>query len=155
MKCQLSMMKDGKILYFICRHHKQIVKPIECDTCQRQFADSRPDLQAIQASLPQRRPGEDRHFKIHSDGSIVYAQEEGEWELPKDIQGYKRDSENPWRFIPIWPKCMKRIPKGTRTKACGCLQLTMVCNNPASELHTKIVSDVECQQCLVRDNKGE
>lgn len=114
----------------------------------------RPDLQAIRASLPRQR-GKHRKFRIESDGSIIYVQEEGEWEPPKDIQGYKRDPENPWRFIPLWPKCMKRIPKGTRTKACGCLQLTMVCDNPASALHTKAVSDVECQQCPVRDSKGE
>ncbi len=153
MNCQLSVMKDGKILYFICRHHKRIVTPVECEICQ--LAASRLDLQTIQTSLPKRRPGKDRYFEVHGDGSIVYAQEDGEWEPPKDINGYRRDPENPWRFIPLWPKCMKRIPKGTRTQSCGCLQLTMVCDNPTSELHTKIVSDVECQQCLVRDSKGE
>lgn len=109
----------------------------------------RPDLQAIRASLPRQR-GKHRKFTIETDGSIIYAQEEGDWEPPKDINGYKRDPENPWRFIPLWPKCLRRMPKGTRTKRCGCLQLTMVCDNPASELHTKTVTDAECQQCPVR-----
>lgn len=112
----------------------------------------RPDLQAIRTSLPRQR-GKHRKFTIETDGSIVYTQEEGEWEPPKDINGYRRDPMNPWRFTPLWLKCMKRTPKGTRTKACGCIQLTMVCDNPASELHTKTVSDAECQQCSVRQGE--
>jgi len=110
---------------------------------------TRPDLQAIRASLPRQR-GKHRKFIIEDGGAIVYAQEEGDWEPPRDINGYQRDPENPWRFIPLWPKCLRRMPKGTRTKRCGCLQLTMVCDNPASELHTKTVTDAECQQCPVR-----
>lgn len=109
----------------------------------------RPDLIAIERSLPETKDHV-RKVRFELDGTIIYEPEEGDWEPPKDINGYKRDPDNPWRFIPLWPKCMKRTPKATRTKACGCIRLTMVCDNPASELHTKHVTDAECQQCQAR-----
>ena len=107
----------------------------------------RPDLQAIRVSLPRHRPGKDRKFIIESDGVIVYEQEEGNWEPPKDIQGYQRDSENPWRFVPLWLKCLKRIPKGKRSKGCGCIQIEMFCDNDEVDLHKQKVTYQQCQFC--------
>ena len=116
----------------------------------------RSDLQAIQASLPKYKPGRDRRFTIESDGSIIYAEEEGEWEPPRDIKGYERDPENPWRFVPLWPVCLKRKPKGKRTGNCGCIQVTMFCKNSDSELFSEEVTHEQCQQCSVRDlQKGD
>jgi hypothetical protein len=108
---------------------------------------ARPDLQAIHASLPKHRPGRDRQFTIEFDGVIVYEQEEGDWEPPKDIQGYQRDSENPWRFIPLWLKCLKRIPKGRRSKGCGCIQIEMFCDNDEVVLYEQRVTYQQCRLC--------
>jgi len=116
----------------------------------------RSDLQAIRQTLPKHKPGRDRHFTIEPDGSIVYAQEEGDWEPPRDIRGYKRDPENEWRFIPLWLRCLLRSPRGKRTGSCGCIQITMTCINFDSELNRKEVSHGQCQQCPVRaERKGE
>lgn len=117
---------------------------------------SRSDLQAIKQTLSKHKPGRDRRFTIEFDGSIVYAQEEGEWEPPRDIRGYERDPENEWRFIPLWPRCSRRQPKGKRTGSCGCIQITMTCVNLDSELNREKVSHKQCQHCLVRaDQMGE
>ena len=113
--------------------------------------EERPDLQAIRASLSPHRPGKDRHFTIELDGSIVYEQEEGEWEPPRDIKGYQRDSENPWRFTPLWPKCSRRFPKGHRSENCGCIQVTMKCLDLDSGLNGEEVTYEQCQQCPVRE----
>jgi len=111
----------------------------------------RPDLQAIRTSLPRHRPGKDRRFTMESDGSIVYEHEEGTWEPPRDIRGYQRDSENSWRFTPLWPKCLLRFPQGHRSKNCGCIQVTMKCLAPGSELSDTEVTYIQCQQCLIRE----
>ncbi len=111
----------------------------------------RPDLQAIRTSLPRHRPGKDRRFTMESDGSIVYEQEEGTWEPPRDIRGYRRDSENSWRFIPLWLKCLLRFPQGHRSKNCGCIQVTMKCLAPGSELNDMEVTYEQCQQCSIRE----
>jgi len=118
------------------------------------FLMPRRDLQRIETTLPKYRPGKHRKFQIESDGSIVYEQEEGEWEPPRDINGYQRDPENPWRFTPLWPKCMKRKPIGKRTKSCGCIQVEMKCVHFKSELIGESVTHKQCQQCPVRE-KGE
>jgi len=111
---------------------------------------SRSDLQAIKRALPKHKPGRDRCFTIEFDGSIVYEIEEGEWEPPRNIRGYERDPENEWRFIPLWPPCSQRQPKGKRTGGCGCIQITMTCVNLDSELNREEVSHKQCQRCLVR-----
>lgn len=110
----------------------------------------RPDLQAIRISLPPARPGKDRRFTIESDGSVVYEQEEGEWEPPRDIKGYQRDPDNPWRFTPLWLKCLRRLPRGYRSESCGCIQVAMRCLHWNSELFDKDVTYQQCQQCPVR-----
>ncbi len=118
--------------------------------------EERPDLQAIRLSLPPHRPGKDRRFTMELDGSIVYEQEDGEWEPPRDIKGYQRDFENPWRFTPLWPKCLRRFPKGRRSESCGCIQVTMKCLDSDSELNNEEVTYEQCQQCPVRDSqKGD
>lgn len=115
--------------------------------------EERPDLQVIRTSLPPHRPGKDRYFTMESDGSIVYEQEEGEWEPPRDIKGYQRDPENSRRFTPLWPKCLLRIPRSHRSESCGCIQVAMKCLNLDSELNGEKVTHEQCQQCPVRDSQ--
>lgn len=105
----------------------------------------RPDLQAIRTKLPRHERG--RRFTMHADGVIVYAQGENEWEPPKDIQGYQRDPENPWRFIPLWPRCMQRQPESKRSKGCGCIEIVMKCDNSKAVLFGQLVTHEQCQLC--------
>lgn len=111
---------------------------------------ARPDLQAIQDSLPPYRPGRDRQFRIEEDGVIVYEKEEGQWEPPKDINGYRRDPENLWRFIPLWPPCTLRYQIGIRWPKCGCINVIMRCNHPQHPQYPKRVGHEDCQACLRR-----
>ena len=116
----------------------------------------RPDLQAIATSLPPHRPGKDRHFTLGSDGSIEYAQEDGDWEPPREIKGYRRDPDNSWRFEPLWPVCYRRVPRSYRSESCGCIKVTMKCMNSDSTVYDQDISDSQCQQCPVRvEQKGE
>ena len=67
----------------------------------------RPDLQAIELTLPPCGPAQ-RTFDrpvFAPDGAIVYAKREGDWEPPRDINGYVRDPDNAWRFLPLWLPC--------------------------------------------------
>lgn len=125
------------------------------DSLTNWVVEQRPDLQAIRISLPPARPGKDRRFTMELDGSIVYEQEEGDWESPRKIKGYERDPENPWRFTPLWPRCLRRLPQGRRTESCGCVQISMTCTEPASELNGVEVSHEQCQQCPARARKRE
>ena len=36
------------------------------------------------------------------DGAITYPKREEDWEPPKNINGYVRDPNNAWRFLPLW-----------------------------------------------------
>ena len=64
----------------------------------------RPDLAAIELTLPA-PDGKDRIFTrpiFEPDGAITYPKREEDWEPPKDINGYVRDPNNAWRFLPLW-----------------------------------------------------
>ncbi len=115
------------------------------------IVEHRPDLQAISTSLPPARPGKDRRFTMELDGSIVYEQEEGEWEPPRNLKGYKRDLENPFRFTPLWPKCVKRFPRPYRSESCCCVQVNMKCLYRQSKWFDEDVTYQQCQQCSVRE----
>lgn len=97
------------------------------------------------APLPPKK--DSRIPRIESDGAIVYEKREGDWEPPRDINGYRRDPDNPWRFISLWPECERRAPIKKRAANHGCVRVVMKCKNRDSNLHGEVVTYEQCQQC--------
>ena len=117
--CDAKPFPDGSTQHY-CRHPQYpyrlrllALHPDHCHTCPlRQETGSpppppappqtpdpaaytpgrpRPDLQAIELTLPPHQEGRDRKVRFEPDGSIVYEKGEGEWEPPRPINGYLRD----------------------------------------------------------------
>lgn len=109
----------------------------------------RPDLQALALTLP---PPDDvqRSFSrpvFEPSGAIVYPAREGDWEPPQNINGYVRDSNNPRRFLPLWLPCALRLQSAFLKAACGCIDITMKCNQPRATTFTQAVTYDVCQAC--------
>ncbi len=99
----------------------------------------------IEQTLPPYQAGRDRKIYFEPDGVIVYSTEdEGGWELPREIDGYRRDANNAYRFIPLWQPCKWRLAQGMRTPACGCINVLLQCIHPEV---TKGVRYTECENC--------
>ncbi len=107
----------------------------------------RPDLQAIELTLPPYDEGRDRKARFEEDGSIVYEKGEGEWEPPRNVNGYVRDPQNPWRLLPLWLPCRLRMATAFRTAACGCIGLHMRCNQPQAPMFGQQVPYTTCKTC--------
>jgi hypothetical protein len=112
----------------------------------------RSPLADIANVLPPFKEGRDRKVRFEDDGTIVYEKQEGEWEPPKDIDGYERDPENPWRFKPLWPLCCLRHQIGVRFANCGCIGVIMRCSNPQATKYLDRVSHHDCEQCPFRQS---
>lgn len=61
------------------------------------------------------------------DGSILYVKRGPE--PPPDLDGYKRDPRNFWRFTPLWMQCDYRL-QNQYLKACGAIGILSICQNP-------------------------
>jgi hypothetical protein len=112
-------------------------------------ATLRPDLTAIERTLPP-PDGEERTFQrpvFGPDGTIRYPKREGDWEPPQEPSGYIRDSNNPWRFLPLWPLCSFRLAHGFIKAACGCLGITMRCNHPKASTFGQQIAHTDCEKC--------
>ena len=93
---------------------------------------------------------EGREFErptINDDGSIAYQRQDGA--IPDEIDGFQRDPENAFRFVPMWESCKLRA-LGTRAKENGCIDIAAACNNPEAKQFGRPVKCVECQVCPVR-----
>jgi len=101
----------------------------------------------IEHTLPPHKDGRDRKLTFEADGSITYEQED---DPPRDINGYKRDPDNPWHFIPLWPECKLRHGTGVRYANCGCIDIIMRCSNPDTVQFGNRVSHEQCQNCQGR-----
>lgn len=113
----------------------------------------RPDLAAIELTLPADKPEADRTFKppiFHDDGSIEYPKAEKDWEPPRDINGYVRDPNNKWLFHPLWPVCGLRYQMAFLKANCGCIDVIMRCNNPQSPEFGARLAHETCAKCPVR-----
>lgn len=117
-----------------------------------QYPVSGHPLHALQFTLPP-DDGVQRSFPqpiFHPDGSIEYPRRPGDWEPPAEINGYRRDPANKWRFFPLWPDCVFRL-QGTRLKPdCGCIDVAMACNSPDSEHFGQPVRHTDCETCPLR-----
>jgi hypothetical protein len=115
--------------------------------------EPRPDLQAIANTLPPADPKPEQTFRrpvFEPDGSIIYPRADDDWEPPANINGYVRDPESGWRFLPLWPRCTLRMQSAFLKANCGCIDIKMTCNNPQAPTFGQPVPHTTCQTCLVR-----
>jgi len=99
-------------------------------------------------SLPPHKEGRDRIVRGNPDGSIVYERDNPE--PPKDINGYERDPNDPYRFVSLWPVCLFRYATGIRLVLCGCINIITRCNNPQAPLFCHRVTHIQCRDCQER-----
>jgi hypothetical protein len=85
--------------------------------------------------------------RLMPDGSVEYARKGHE--PPPDLDGFQRDPGNPWKFIPVWPKCQKRI-QTTLLKPCGAIAVLTVCSNQECPLKQQQVTFDQCSACKFR-----
>ena len=87
---------------------------------------------------------------FHANGVIEYAKSELKPDTePDDINGYRRDPSDSWRFLPVWPKCVERF-YSLMQKPNGCMQVTMACNHPEAATYGKQVDCKTCEGCPLR-----
>jgi len=113
----------------------------------------RPDLAAISTTLPPDDASKDRTFRrpvFEPDGSIVYPHDDKDWEPPQNINGYVRDPDNQWRFLPLWLPCALRMQTAFLKANCGCIDIIMRCNNPQAPTFGQRVPSTICATCPVR-----
>ena len=106
-------------------------------------------LGELGATLPPFVAGRDRPVHFEPDGTIVYEKAEGEWEPPRDIEGYEREADN-WRFKPLWPECIYRAGAAVRLAGCGCIGVLMRCGHPGCPSFTNYVKCATCTECPFR-----
>jgi hypothetical protein len=115
--------------------------------------EPRPDLQAIANTLPPAEPAKEQTFRrpvFEADGSIIYPHADNDWEPPANINGYARDPNNAWRFLPLWPICTLRVQSAFLKANCGCIDLIMRCNNPQSPMFGQRLPHTTCETCPVK-----
>ena len=110
------------------------------------------DWKHISDKLEETLPPEtenDRHVHFNKDGSIMYDPKPG-YDAPNNINGYKRDSDNPLHFLPLWPPCQFRHQQAVRFPVCGCIEVIMRCNDPGCNQFTTRVGHETCLNCTRR-----
>ena len=164
---------QGALTIVVCRNrrspnYRNFVDPEHCDACPLRDGEAaeavtpptldpaaytagqpRPDLAAIQLTLPA-PDAKERTFArpiFEPDGAITYPKREGDWELPQNINGYMRDPNNPWRFLPLWLPCTLRYQMAFLKANCGCIDIIMRCNNPQAPAYGHRLDDDACKQC--------
>lgn len=85
--------------------------------------------------------------RMFPDGSIEYARKGHE--PPPNLDGYQRDPGNAWKFLPLWPKCKRRIQTQSM-KQCGALSILTVCANGECPLKQQQVNFAQCSACECR-----
>lgn len=114
--------------------------------------DSARGLKAMEQTMPI-DDGVERTFLrpfFHDDGSIEYPQRGDELDVPPDINGYKRDLDNPWLFRPLWNDCKFRLQGTKLIGGCGALEVVMVCQHGQSNHYLKELQSKHCDMCRVR-----
>jgi len=156
----------------ICIHKNHPVTDSVCDICEYQCNTPKtpvpfwieipvtevpvtevpipkPSLVDLEATLPPYKEGRDRKLTFEPNGCICYEHSNDETP-PRDINGYKRDPNNPFRFIPLWPECLLRHGMGVRYTNCGCIDVIMRCNNPDAIQFGDRVGHEQCCVCQWR-----
>lgn len=86
--------------------------------------------------------------RTQRDGSIVYIKKGDE--PPPDLDGYKRDPNNLWRFFPLWKTCSHRL-QNQYLKPCGALGILSFCRHPdgPTENRREVSYDI-CSKCTLK-----
>jgi hypothetical protein len=84
---------------------------------------------------------------VDNEGAIEYPIDR---DPPQLLEGYERKSSNPWRLVPVWSPCQLRMYAVSTREDCNCVNISGVCNHPASEHFTQVVTHAGCQACAVR-----
>ena len=133
------------------RQHQRPRRPLPIRPPTRQTSRGRTS-KAIELTLPP-PDQEQRTFPrpiFEPDGAISYPVGDNDWEPPRDISGYVRDPNNPWRFLPLWLPCGLRLPKAFLKAACGCIDISMQCNHPEAATFGQPVPYTACKTCQHR-----
>jgi len=107
--------------------------------------DGLPSFGELRLSIP---VGYDR-VEIDSEGVIVYKKEDlDDWESPRSIDGFERDSENPHVFRPLWVPCKSRLYSVIVREKCQCVDVLAECmhNLPEKEVD-RFVEYEDCEKC--------
>lgn len=86
--------------------------------------------------------------KFLADGTIKYIKRG--WEPPPCPNGFIRNPNDAWHFLPEWPVCDFRI-KTSFMKKCGALHLLIVCNCPDAPTRQQEVGVDTCKGCPFRN----
>jgi len=135
-----------------CTTHKKYVNHQQCAQCplRESFKEKQDaDFKEFMAKLEEYSIASARAYLIEPDGTIVYAQDD-RWEPPRDIEGYKRDPNDAWRFKPQWLPCAWRKYIGKTLPNCGCLGLEVECYAKGTDTYGKQVSYIICKDCQHR-----
>lgn len=89
---------------------------------------------------------------ILADGSIEYPK--GDTKPPAEINGYRRDTDNPWLFHPLWPQCSLRMCGVKLDRKTGEIDIRMACNHPQAPQFQKFVTVDVCDGCPLRARKN-
>lgn len=82
---------------------------------------------------------------VHPDGSLKYKKGLDGFEPPSPINGYERDSENPWLFRPLWESCAMRYYGIVVKEKCQCIDVTAKCS-----INSHWVRHEDCLKCEAR-----
>ena len=136
-----------------CNHPGAVTygRPVDYATCRgcplrTQKPPSRPD-----SSVPIPAKRDFKQPTIQPDGRLVY--EKTGWEPPVCPDGYNRDPDNMWAFIPVWMPCADRDFENN-VRPCGCITVNAVCHSETSGRKDKKVASITCQSCPVRREPG-
>ena len=120
----------------------EVTNPVEVTASWQHVSDN------FEAQLPPLTPT-DRIVHFNPDGSIEY-EDNGDWELPRDLAGYTRDGSNPLKFIPRWLPCALRHQIAWRWPVCGCIGIRLRCSNPVCKKFANVVTPEICSSCEER-----
>jgi hypothetical protein len=139
-----------------CKRLGKVLTPEMCRHCDYR-TDFSPTAEVSSQPPPQatKKLVYGRPVTVNADNSIIYdKQDDEDWEPPREINGYIRDPENAWRFIPIiWPACTLRTTKTLLKKNCGCWDFDVRCTCAECSLNTQPVTHLDCEKCAFRVDK--
>ncbi len=131
-----------------CNHPQATTfrQPVDCGTCHGCVLRTQ-----MMPEIPEVLPVcEQRDFEqpvIQPDGRLVY--KKTGWEAPQCPEGYHRDPNDTWAFIPEWQPCVDRTFDNTM-KPCGYVTIHAKCNSDTSGFKNQLIPFVACQNCPVR-----
>lgn len=107
-------------------------------------ANGEPSFGELKLSIP---PGYER-IDINLDGVIEYKKDLDDWESPRPIDGYLRDSENPFIFRPQWVPCKSRLYSILVKDQCQCIDVIAECiHTPSKDNKHRYVRYEDCEKC--------